>query len=531
MSGELVHLLREPAGEAARARWSSTTGAAPTSTTSSALLDALDPERRLLGVTTGAPLTGVPPGGRHWYLVPRVGYPDPGDLRRSYAQLTGFLDGCSANRGIAWERTVIGGFSMGAVMSYAVGLGPGARRRRRSSRSAASCRPSRAGRRRSTSRAGLPVLIHHGRNDPVIEVEFAPAGPRPAHRRRPDGRVPRDRRRPLAAAARSLPPGASRWSPRPPRRSRRSPRSRPATLLDAPASLDRRLGSLRLSPGSASAFECARRGALDAPDDEQALDAYSRAVSGVAERLAAVGRQPARPAPHPARAGPGGRRQRRRAHPRRLHPHLRPRRRRRRRRRPRPRSPTGASCASRSSAATRSPTSRSSAPRDGGLIPAELGDAERAARRPARGRDRQPARLRGLGHGRASSRRWAAPCRRRAGRGVRVIDNVIQTDAALNPGNSGGALADGRGRVVGVNTAVAGIGLGLAVPVSATTQRIIAALIAEGRVRRAYLGIAGGPRPLPPRARAGDRRRARGGGGRGRRRQPGRRGPACGSAT
>ena len=89
-----------------------------------------------------------------------------------------------------------------------------------------------------------------------------------------------------------------------------------------------------------------------------------------------------------------------------------------------------------------------------------------------------------------------------AGRGMRVIDNVIQTDAALNPGNSGGALADGRGRVVGVNTAVAGIGLGLAVPVSATTRRIIAALISDGRVRRAYLGIAGGPRPLPPRARA-----------------------------
>jgi S1-C subfamily serine protease len=89
-----------------------------------------------------------------------------------------------------------------------------------------------------------------------------------------------------------------------------------------------------------------------------------------------------------------------------------------------------------------------------------------------------------------------------AGRRARVIDNVIQTDAALNPGNSGGALADGRGRLIGVNTAVAGIGLGLAVPVSATTQRIIAALISDGRVRRAYLGIAGGPAPLPPRARA-----------------------------
>jgi S1-C subfamily serine protease len=80
----------------------------------------------------------------------------------------------------------------------------------------------------------------------------------------------------------------------------------------------------------------------------------------------------------------------------------------------------------------------------------------------------------------------------------RVVENVIQTDAALNPGNSGGALADSRGQVVGVNTAVAGVGLGLAVPINATTQLILSALMQDGRVRRAFLGIAGAPRRLPP---------------------------------
>ena len=80
----------------------------------------------------------------------------------------------------------------------------------------------------------------------------------------------------------------------------------------------------------------------------------------------------------------------------------------------------------------------------------------------------------------------------------RFIEDVIQTDAALNPGNSGGALADSHARLIGVNTAVAGMGLGLAVPMNATTQAILAALMRSGRVRRAYLGIAGGTRPLPP---------------------------------
>jgi S1-C subfamily serine protease len=86
----------------------------------------------------------------------------------------------------------------------------------------------------------------------------------------------------------------------------------------------------------------------------------------------------------------------------------------------------------------------------------------------------------------------------RSGSAGRLVENVIQTDAALNPGNSGGALSDGLSRVVGVNTAVAGIGLGLAVPINEATRKIISALMKEGRVRRAYIGIVGGSRPLPP---------------------------------
>jgi len=135
------------------------------------------------------------------------------------------------------------------------------------------------------------------------------------------------------------------------------------------------------------------------------------------------------------------------------------------------------------------------------LVPAELGEAERL-------RVGQLVIAIGNPHGLGGSvtagvvsalGRSLPTGSRRAGR---IIDNVIQTDAALNPGNSGGALADSRGRVVGINTAVAGVGLGLAVPMGEATQRVIAALMSEGRVRRAYLGIAGGPRPLPPAARA-----------------------------
>jgi S1-C subfamily serine protease len=89
----------------------------------------------------------------------------------------------------------------------------------------------------------------------------------------------------------------------------------------------------------------------------------------------------------------------------------------------------------------------------------------------------------------------------RSGATVRLVEDVIQTDVSLNPGNSGGALADSRARVVGINTAVAGIGLGLAVPINSTTRRIIAALMRHGQVRRAYLGIVSVPAPLPAQLR------------------------------
>jgi S1-C subfamily serine protease len=137
----------------------------------------------------------------------------------------------------------------------------------------------------------------------------------------------------------------------------------------------------------------------------------------------------------------------------------------------------------------------------GATVPAELGDAERLKVGQLVVAIGNPNGLGGsVTAGVVSALGRSLPARSR--RAQRIIDNVIQTDAALNPGNSGGALADSRGRVVGINTAVAGVGLGLAVPINEATQRVIAALMAHGRVRRAYLGIAGGPRPVPPAARA-----------------------------
>lgn len=168
----LVHRVREPAADTQGALILNH-GRGSDENDLFGLLDELDPERRLVGVTTGAPLTNVPPGGRHWYLVPRVGYPDPATFHSSYQALTGFLDEFLAERGIGWESTVIGGFSMGAVMSYAVSLGEG--------------RPTPAGllpfsgfvptvegwSADLSGREDLSVAIHHGADDPVISVEFA----------------------------------------------------------------------------------------------------------------------------------------------------------------------------------------------------------------------------------------------------------------------------------------------------------------------------------------------------------------------
>ena len=135
------------------------------------LLDALDPERRFLGLTPRGPLS-LPPGGAHWYAVARIGFPDPGTFHATYDKAAGWLDAILAEHGIGVADTVIGGFSQGAVMSYALGLGQG--------------RPTPAGilalsgfvptvegfELDTASRTGLPVAIGHGTHDPVIGVEW-----------------------------------------------------------------------------------------------------------------------------------------------------------------------------------------------------------------------------------------------------------------------------------------------------------------------------------------------------------------------
>jgi phospholipase/carboxylesterase len=135
------------------------------------LLDMLDPERRLLGATARGPLS-LPPGGAHWYAVRRVGYPDPETFHSTYPELAGWLDGMLAEHGIPPERTVLGGFSQGSVMAYALGLG--AQRPRPAGILALSgFIPEVEGFQLDFGNAeGLPVAIGHGTHDPVISVEF-----------------------------------------------------------------------------------------------------------------------------------------------------------------------------------------------------------------------------------------------------------------------------------------------------------------------------------------------------------------------
>jgi phospholipase/carboxylesterase len=133
--------------------------------------DILDPDRRLVGVTPGGPLF-LPPGGRHWYIVPRVGFPEPQSFHETYRLLDEFLGAMPAAFGVPWERTIVGGFSQGTVMSYALGLGRG-RPSPAGIIAMSGFIPTVEGWEPDLDRPGLPVWIAHGRRDPVISVEFA----------------------------------------------------------------------------------------------------------------------------------------------------------------------------------------------------------------------------------------------------------------------------------------------------------------------------------------------------------------------
>jgi phospholipase/carboxylesterase len=132
--------------------------------------DVLDPERRLLGVTPRGPLS-LPPGGAHWYVVPRVGYPDPETFQQTYAAGAAWLDALAAQTGIPPSRTVLGGFSQGSVMSYAWGLGPG-RERPAGIVALSGFVPTVPGWQPDLEPPLPRFAIGHGTHDPVISVEF-----------------------------------------------------------------------------------------------------------------------------------------------------------------------------------------------------------------------------------------------------------------------------------------------------------------------------------------------------------------------
>lgn len=134
-------------------------------------IDFLDPDRRLLGATVRAPLS-LPPGGRHWYAVQRIGYPDPDTFKATYPQLTATVDALLAEHGIPPERALLGGFSQGGVMSYALGLGP-ERPRPAGVLALSSFIPTVPDIDLDVARAkDLPVLVAHGSHDRVIGVEW-----------------------------------------------------------------------------------------------------------------------------------------------------------------------------------------------------------------------------------------------------------------------------------------------------------------------------------------------------------------------
>ena len=171
MSGidELVHRTREPRGEPEGAlvllhgRGTSEDDLYP-------LLDELDPDRRLIGITPRAPLQ-LPPGGNHWYVVRRVGFPDPSSFQPTMEKLTAWFDSLPDEIGVPIDKTVLGGFSQGAVMSYALGLGKG-RPRPAGIVALSGFIPTTEGWAMDEELDGYPVAAGHGTYDPIIDVGF-----------------------------------------------------------------------------------------------------------------------------------------------------------------------------------------------------------------------------------------------------------------------------------------------------------------------------------------------------------------------